>query len=90
MGTLTLKEKSTQICETQRGGRADMVSDTYPHRERELLCSSGQIVILCFKSFTLTLKNLPLYTPFCTERSTPKSQMRENDVHSNTSFTQIA
>lgn len=53
------------------------VADTYPHSERELLCSSGQIVILCFKSFTLTVKNLPLCTPFCTERNTQqKTQMR--------------
>lgn len=65
----TLKEQSTQICKTE--------TDTYPHSERELLCSSGQVVILCFKSFTLTVKNLPLYTPFCTERNTQKQNIKE-------------
>lgn len=47
-----------------------MNSDTYPHSERELLCSSGQVVILCFKPFALTVKNLSLYAAFCAQTNT--------------------
>lgn len=57
----TLAPKSTHKWKTQ--------NDAYPHSDRELLCSSGQIVVLCFESFTLTVKDLPLYTPFCEEKT---------------------
>lgn len=54
---------------------ADTLSDTYAHSESELLGGSGQIVILCFKSFTLTVKNMPLYTPFCAERNHKRGEI---------------
>lgn len=67
----------------QWGWHAAVLSHTYPHSERELLCSSGQIVILRFKPFALTVKNLLLYTPFCTETQEKQIQMKGNESNSN-------
>lgn len=47
----------------QRDDRCDCTVDTYTHGQGKLLGSSGQIIVLCFQLFALTVKYLPLYIP---------------------------